>query len=356
MAKIALIEPFFGGSHRNWAVSLKKFSKHEIQIISLPARHWKWRMRSAAITLAAQLNLDFDLLICSDMIDLALFKSLLPVELINKPLVLYFHENQLTYPWTERKKTWDRNYAWINYCSCLVADHVVFNSSFNRSSFLEALPGFLKQFPDNNNLHLVDEIKDKSSILPVGINYNELEKHKSKEENQTPILLWNHRWEFDKNPKLFFETLFKFKSDGLKFDLIIMGEQFANQPPIFEKAQKILSSEILVWGHVKSRQEYIENLWKADILPVTSNHDFFGLSVLEAIYCNNTPLLPNKLAYPEHISNRKYFYSSKSEFESMLKILIESKSASTHDLEKQIIKYDWSKVILQYDDLFDNYC
>ena len=39
----------------------------------------------------------------------------------------------------------------------------------------------------------------------------------------------------------------------------------------------------------------------ADILPVTSNQEFFGASVMEAIYCGTKPILPNSLAYPELI-------------------------------------------------------
>ena len=54
-------------------------------------------------------------------------------------------------------------------------------------------------------------------------------------------------------------------------------------------------------GFVDSFEEYARLLHLADILPVTSQQDFFGGSVVEAIYCNCHPILPNRLAYTDHI-------------------------------------------------------
>ena len=50
--KIVLLEPYFSGSHKSWALGLQSYSKHQIKIISLPVKFWKWRMRGGAITLA----------------------------------------------------------------------------------------------------------------------------------------------------------------------------------------------------------------------------------------------------------------------------------------------------------------
>ena len=71
--QIALLEPFYGGSHRAWADGLKRHSKHRIEIFGLPDRYWKWRMHGAAVTLAEQYlecETDFDLIIASDMLHL----------------------------------------------------------------------------------------------------------------------------------------------------------------------------------------------------------------------------------------------------------------------------------------------
>ncbi|MEZ4982818.1 MAG: DUF3524 domain-containing protein [Saprospiraceae bacterium] len=74
--KILLIEPFFVGSHQSWAEGLQEFSNHTISILSLPGRHWKWRMAGAAIELAEQFNkLEEmpDAILATDMLDLATF-------------------------------------------------------------------------------------------------------------------------------------------------------------------------------------------------------------------------------------------------------------------------------------------
>jgi len=41
-------------------------------------------------------------------------------------------------------------------------------------------------------------------------------------------------------------------------------------------------------------------------LPITSNQDFFGGSVVEAIYCGAYPILPRRLTYPELLPKEYY--------------------------------------------------
>ena len=65
------------------------------------------------------------------------------------------------------------------------------------------------------------------------------------------------------------------------------------------KLNQILETNIVHFGFCESFSEYAQWLWKADILPVTSNQDFFGISIIEASYCETYPLLPERLSYPE---------------------------------------------------------
>lgn len=50
--RILLIEPYYGGSHKAWADGLWHYSRHHIDLLTLPAQFWKWRMQGGAITLA----------------------------------------------------------------------------------------------------------------------------------------------------------------------------------------------------------------------------------------------------------------------------------------------------------------
>ncbi len=358
--KIAVVEPFYGGSHKAWCDQLKNYSSHSITLFTLSAHHWKWRMQSGAITLAEKVNRhsdNFDLFLVSDFLNVPLFKSLLSPGK-KAPLYLYFHENQLTYPWSptdpDVQLKRDINYGFINYTSALTAEVVFFNSNYHLASFLQATKELLRKFPDHQNKNSVDQIEEKSVVLPLGLDLHFFDAHKPLEARlNTPTILWNHRWEFDKNPELFFNTLFSLSSKGLSFNLIVLGEEKNRSPVIFEETRRNLKNHIIHWGYCDDRIAYAQWLWQAHIIPVTSLQDFFGISTVEAIYCHTIPLLPNRLAYPEHIPfSTAYFYNNDHEFEEKLEHLIaHCNNINTDDLRNEVEKYDWSKKI----DLYDKY-
>ncbi|MDM8530026.1 DUF3524 domain-containing protein [Anaerolineales bacterium HSG25] len=174
--KILLLEPYYTGSHAEWADGYARHSRHQVDLLTLPGRFWKWRMHGGAVTLARQflaLPTKPDLILATDMVDLTSFLALTRPHTANIPVALYFHENQLTYPWspTDRDvaQQRDKHYGFINYTSALSADMVLFNSGYNRDSFLSALPNLLKHFPDFNELPSVQQIADKSQVLPLGL-------------------------------------------------------------------------------------------------------------------------------------------------------------------------------------------
>ena len=73
---ILYIEPYYDGSHKQWIDSFKEYSTHSIDIISLPASKWKWRMHGGAITLANKFNSihkKYDLILCSDFLNLPVY-------------------------------------------------------------------------------------------------------------------------------------------------------------------------------------------------------------------------------------------------------------------------------------------
>ncbi|MBX2814990.1 MAG: DUF3524 domain-containing protein [Saprospiraceae bacterium] len=360
---IVLLEAYAGGSHRQWMEELQAFSRHEINILSLPARHWKWRMHGGAITLAkAFLDLPTspDLILATDMLDLSVFLALVRKKAAQVPVLYYLHENQLTYPTDQQdfnaKSSMDLHYAFINYHNALAADRVIFNSAYHRRSFLEALPYFLSKYPDYQNQDTVEEINRKSSTIPVGIHGEALDLYKPSiaAQNKIPIILWNHRWEYDKNPSLFFETLFEIKRRNIPFKLVVLGYQARNYPDIFDRAKKELTEEIIHFGYASSRVEYIQWLWNSNILPVTSNQDFFGISVVEAMYCQTTPILPKRLAYPEHVPQAYHAEVFYEEDEQLLELLVRKLTATqTYPVGSWVEKYDWKTMVEQYDLLFE---
>lgn len=359
--KIALLEPFLGGSHQQWSEGLQKHSSHEIRIFSLPGRHWKWRMYGGAVSLAHQfLNSSYqpDLIFASDMLDLSTFLALSRKAVQDIPVALYFHENQITYPWSpdDQDVKMDRNnqYGFINYTSALAADAIYFNSRFHQQSFLGSLPAFLRQFPDHREQHAVADIQKKSQVLSLGLDLKSLRCKTQSEKPEHPIFLWNHRWEYDKNPEDFFEALFKLKAEGYPFQVTVLGQSYQQSPAIFAKARKELSQEIIHFGFAKSKKEYARLLHQADILPVTSRQDFFGISTVEAIYCNCYPILPNRLAFPEHIPKAlhpPHFYESQEQFIQQMKAAHQQieKIRQAPSYQNFVAHYDWSILAPQYD-------
>ncbi|MBK23199.1 MAG: glycosyl transferase family 1 [Halobacteriovorax sp.] len=350
--KICYIEPYLGFSHKHWIEGYKKHSSNEIAVVGLPARHWKWRMHGGAITLAKKVEEGCevpDLFLISGMIDLPLFKSLLPSRFSNVPMQLYFHENQFAYPHSDYQDgKRNEHFSFINMKSALVADKVYFNSEYNLKTFLEGSLKLVKKMPDFSNAEWVEEIRKKSKVLALGMDY--LKKVEVQKMTTPPLLLWNHRWEYDKNPELFFETLFELDDEGLDFELAILGESFRTSPAIFETAKERLKNKIKYWGF-QSREDYERIVHQATLLPVTSNQDFFGISVIEAAAAGVRPLLPKRLAYPEHFP-KEYFFSEDGEFLTALRELIESpKDLSFKDMEK-IKSYSWEFMAKEYDDEF----
>ncbi|PLX80286.1 MAG: DUF3524 domain-containing protein [Desulfuromonas sp.] len=364
---ITLIEPFHTGSHAAWAEEFTRHSRHRIELLTLAGRHWKWRMHGGAVTLAQRfLESSFrpDLLLASDMLDLGLFLALTRAETAETATAVYFHENQLTYPWSPDDRDpghqRDAHYAFINYSSALAADAVLFNSHYHLEEFNAELPGFLRSFPDQNNLATLAELAERSCVLPLGLDLQRFDRHRVdlQDGSRPPLTLWNHRWEYDKNPEEFFQALFCLQDEGYQFEVAVLGESFGKQPPIFAEAKERLGDKVVQFGYADDFATYARWLWRADLLPVTSTHDFFGASVVQAIYCNTLPLLPQRLAYPEHVPTELHEQVFYRDFEDLLERMRRQLAGKAGEPDPRLrmaaLRYDWPQMIETYDDLLES--
>ncbi|GIW16861.1 MAG: hypothetical protein KatS3mg064_0018 [Tepidiforma sp.] len=108
------------------------------------------------------------MVVATDMVDLAEFLALTRRRLGGTPAMVYFHENQVTYPRLRGTKfnSW---FGQINYRSALAADAAAFNSEFHRADLL----GAFRQLEREPNNWLTAEgiaaIAAKSLVLPVGV-------------------------------------------------------------------------------------------------------------------------------------------------------------------------------------------
>jgi len=274
-------------------------------------------MRHAPVTLGERVREAlsrgerWDLVFCSDMLDLAGFRGLAPVETRCLPCLVYFHENQLTYP-VVHEKEWDYHFVFSNMTTALAANSVWFNSAFHRDSFLEALGSFLRRMPDQQPLDAVDTIRSRSVVRPPGIHF----PPPRRERREGPFhILWAARWEHDKAPDTFFQAIEMLEREGIDFRLSVIGGGHSREVlPVFERAREQFSDRILHWGYVKSRDGYLSVLAEADVIVSTARHEFFGISVVEAVAAGAYPLVPERLAYPEVLGAKKkggdsFFYT-----------------------------------------------
>lgn len=364
--KILFLNAFHGGSHAAVAEGYIRHSKHQIELIKLPIDGgWRWRMRGATVTFARMLRegygqqtLPFDLIICTDMLDLATFRGLMGRQLGNIPIAVYFHENQLTYPIPAGRKL-DLTFPWINYTTCLAADAIFYNSAFHRRVWIEALPGLIGRYHDFKELEMIDAIAAKSHVLHPGVDLARLADGQRPERSadHVPIILWNSRWEYDKNPSSFFAALESLEEQGYDFRLIVLGEHIDPNEPSFAAARQRFGSRALSWGYAPDTASYRDALWQADIVVSAAIQEFFGISVIEAIACGCVPILPQRLSYPEIIPQQFHadcLYSSQDDFVAKLaQALTSLPRLQRLGLATIAAQYDWQIIVEHYDRAFE---
>jgi len=312
--RVLALEPYHGGSHKAFLDGWMQYSQHEWTVLSLPPWKWKWRMRHSAITLANQTSEkireggDWDIIFCSDMLNLAEYLGLVPQSIQKLPSIVYFHENQLTYP-VAHPQEFDFHYVLTNLITALAATEVWFNSLYHQNIFLGELRGFLKRMPDFQPLEEIEDVRNKSFVRHPGI--HQLPKRGNRIPGPMRIV-WAARWEHDKNPELFFKSLQILKARKVEFRISVMGEQFRQSPDVFDSARKEFVNHIDRWGYQQERSDYEAALLEADVFVSTADHEFFGFSVLEAAAAGAFPLVPEKLAYPETLEldsgNEDFFF------------------------------------------------
>jgi glycosyltransferase involved in cell wall biosynthesis len=360
--RILLIAPYFGGSHRAWAEGYAQHSRHQVDWLTLPARFWKWRMQGGAVTLAEQvraLEERPDLLLATDMLNLPVFLALTRDVFAKLPVAMYCHENQLTYPLPPGEKP-DLTYGMINWLSMLAADRVLFNSAFHLQSWFGELPRLLKHFPDCSHVHLVPGVRAKSRVLPVGCDLARLDGEKRmSSDSGVPLILWNQRWEYDKDPPTFFRALEVLMGEGTGFRVALAGSNVRQMPEEFEAARAWLGARVVHYGRADAGT-YARLLWEADVTVSTAIHEFFGIAVVEAMYCGCFPILPRRLAYPEVLPTEYHEACLYEGFEDLVERL---RWALTHRRQaRQAVRglglamgrYDWKAMAPQYDAVMES--
>ncbi len=346
---ILVLEPYYGGSHKAFLAGLIHHLPYAFDLLTLPAHSWKWRMRLAAPHFAGVLASDprykvktFDRILCSSLVDVAALRGLLPPHLRGIPVLTYFHENQFAYP-MQVSEARDVHFGLTNLTTALASDRLAFNSQYNLDSFLAGCRELLAKMSDMSLSGYEEAIRAKATILNPGLDFSGIDACAGERlTGRPPVIVWNHRWEHDKNPELFFSTLYGFAEQGVYFGLIVLGESFRNQPPIFAQAAERLAPHIVHFGYAADRQEYRRLLCQGDVVVSTANHEFYGMAMLEAVRSGCRPLVPERLSYRELFA--PVFRYEDVDFSRKLMAAMEAGRLATHEAQSLTSRFSWPEM------------
>jgi hypothetical protein len=329
-----------------------------VVLITHPARFWKWRMHGAFLTLADQLADDIDangipeVILASSMMNVAAFAGAIRHVAPAVPVAVYFHESQFSYPLSPADKP-DATYQMMNWSSAAAADLVIFNSKYHQSVFREKARLFLNDFPEYKHVEKVDEVVDASIVLPVGIDIRGLDPSPAKPQNP-PMILWNQRWEHDKGPEELKAILVGLIDSEIDFMIGMCGEVFVSVPSTYAEITDLLGDRLIHSGWAE-RDRYIELLNRASVVLSTAQQEFFGIGITEAVAAGAHPVFPNRLVYPERISD---FGADKctslygSIPGAVQQIVVALRSPLDPEIARSARSFAWSDVAPTYDTVF----
>ena len=329
MPKLLILEPFYGGSHKQLLDTLTaELAPGSWSLVTLPDKKWHWRARTSALRLSQDIPPDtssYSTLLASSVLSLAELLGLRP-DLARLTKLVYFHENQLSYPVqvlyctvlcctvlsctvlrysVQAVKDRDFQFGYNQVTTCLCADTVLFNSEYNRDSFISNIPKFLSLQPDHRPDHrqIVSKIRDISQICyfplklparPASVCRRDGGDSEASEQPRPLHIVWPHRHDHDKDPATFCRVVTRLHEAGHSFTLSVLGEEYSEVPPEMRAMQQLLGAagKIATWGHLSAAGGYHATLAAADVVVSTARHETYGVAMLEAAWLGCYPLAP----------------------------------------------------------------
>ena len=305
--KVLDVETYPTRSHGRILDLLMKRSTLRIEDIRSGREHWRWLASAAQYEIRQQLcrraHDPPHLIICSGPLNVSAFMAMLPAGWDAIPRIVYFHESQWTYPSEEYDP---RPFFLAHLDAVALADEAWFNSRYHLDTFWSAATSSAAPRRVRGLAHRLRpafEPKCKVIYPPVSIDTVTLDCQPAQPLRR---LLWNARRELDKRLDKFVQMLDTLTAAGHEFDLLVLGTGNADTRDIKPGLGPHIHGASLP-GHLEDRSAYETALSSAGIFVSTADHEFFGVSALEAALSGVIPVLPANLAYPETLPSA-YFY------------------------------------------------
>jgi len=317
--RVLLLSAYEAHSHRYWRDGvLDLLGDWEWDVLSLPPRHFSWRVRGNALYWSEVerdlLRRPRDLVLATSMVDLATLRGLVP-ELGAVPAALYFHENQFHYP-SPAQPHGLLEAQMVSLYSAMAAARLLFNSGWNRDTFIDGCAALLGRLPDFVPGGLAERMRAKSSVLPVPVapltGVRPAWPGAVRGGPGEPLrLAWLGRFEHDKGPEGLLHALRALEATGTRYELAVAGPQFRSLPPALARVREEFAHRLVHFGFVAHEVDYHGLLAGADVALSTALHEFQGIALLQAVSAGCIPLVPDREVYPE-IYPHHYRYASHS--------------------------------------------
>jgi glycosyltransferase involved in cell wall biosynthesis len=318
--RVLLVEPWYGGSHRAWADGWAAASSHDIDMVTLPDRFWRRRLRVGAAELAPLVDRWVDgqgrpdVVVATSMVDLAALMGASRRSLGDVPVVLYCHENQLVYPHPDQVAAPDVDAAARSLQSLTVADRVVVNSQHHLEEMGVGACRVIRDLGLAGGAveRRVGAALDAAIVVPVGVDLAWCDAagdvpgrdrgalDGADSGSGDPVVLWPHRWDGDKAPDAMVRTLERLAAEGVAFGVVLAGEDGWDGQGRRRDALERLGSRVVASG-LLSPGDYRHWVRRADVVVSTARHEYFGVAVVEAMAAGCVPVLPDRCSYPELI-------------------------------------------------------
>jgi glycosyltransferase involved in cell wall biosynthesis len=376
--RVFYFEPDYRGYRQSFLDGLKRHSRHEIVSFTLPESASSQARRCSLLPFLEKVSRQqeatkprtgqngslaaarVDALITTDPYSLCDLYGLARQWLAGTPSAIVFHE--LSFAKGPVRRQTDQLYGLSLLHSLLAADRLFFSSPSHLEQCLDYLPVIVKQFPAfPGKDKVIQAIRQKSKVVRPGISLRDLDVGRHDLKYKSPTILWNLRWEKDKRPELFIQTLQRLAGEGLDFGVVICGrkpEDTGSQEEkevegIFEEARHRLGDRVFHFGYVASRAEYANLLWMSDIVVSTAEVHYFPAALIEAAFCDCYPLAPAAGEYPELIPGSqkdRFLYKSPDDLYARLKgLLMDPLEIGSAHLRSHMLPFEWEKAAKNFD-------